>query len=195
MKITLKNGEQFTLTVKRNPEQITSYIRNNDDGQLYFRQREGYKVVTDLGIDLTAYKTDGGIFHFIDAESGISLNYTAFGKREAIEQIINGIENQGGIDAFIQRIEQGRIDTAKHFGKMENVRSWYMFAYPSDNLGSHIKADITMRDVFNNLTSTYKKDIYEIIGMGDSIIRKRIFERLSIVYGMDYDRIYDLWIA
>ena len=37
-------------------------------------------------------------------------------------------------------------------------------------------------------------DIYDYIGVGDSLIRERLFTRLSKMLGLDYDHIYEMWL-
>ena len=38
------------------------------------------------------------------------------------------------------------------------------------------------------------KDVYDAFGAGDSVIRERIFEKLSEILNVDYDDIYELWL-
>ena len=37
-------------------------------------------------------------------------------------------------------------------------------------------------------------DVYNILGVGDSMIRERVFEELSKILGVDYDVIYQKWL-
>jgi len=37
-------------------------------------------------------------------------------------------------------------------------------------------------------------DVYRYIGVGDSIIRERLFERLAQELEVSYDYVYNLWI-
>jgi len=36
--------------------------------------------------------------------------------------------------------------------------------------------------------------VYEYIGVGDSLIRERCFERLAEIAGVSYDEIYSKWV-
>jgi hypothetical protein len=38
-------------------------------------------------------------------------------------------------------------------------------------------------------------NIYQYIGIGDSEVRVRLFEELSLIYGVEYDYIYYLWLS
>lgn len=79
---------------------------------------------------------------------------------------------------------------------MENenskVKEWYLKEYSTDELGKEIKDDITFYDIFYAL-DTYK-DIYETIGVGDSVIRERIFMKLAEIMKVDYNYIYNQWL-
>ena len=73
------------------------------------------------------------------------------------------------------------------------VRNWYMKNFPWDSLGKEISPDLTFADVMFGLA--YQKDIYEVIGVGDSIVRENIFGELSRLMGCSYDKIYYLWLG
>jgi hypothetical protein len=73
------------------------------------------------------------------------------------------------------------------------IREWYTTIYADDELGEEIKDDITFADVLETLNNY--EDVYEVIGVGDSIIRERIFEKLSILLNKGYDYIYNLWLS
>ena len=76
--------------------------------------------------------------------------------------------------------------------KLTNVKKWYIKTYPTDELGEEIRADINFYDVFHAL-DTYK-EIYDYIEVGDSIIRERIFAKLSELMRVDYGEVYDQWL-
>ena len=64
--------------------------------------------------------------------------------------------------------------------------------YPSDDLGVEINENATFDGLFRVL-DTYG-DVYEYIGVGDSLIRERLFERLSEIMGVSYNEVYDQWM-
>lgn len=74
----------------------------------------------------------------------------------------------------------------------ESILDYYVNKYPTDDLGSELN-NITFEDVWNALNS-HGKDIYDVIGVGDSVVRERIFDRLSELTNLDYDAIYYLWL-
>lgn len=73
-----------------------------------------------------------------------------------------------------------------------NISDWYISEYPDDSEGEYINTDVTFNDLFDAL-DTYK-DIYNVIGTGDSVVRERVFEKLAELMGVDYDYIYDQWM-
>lgn len=76
--------------------------------------------------------------------------------------------------------------------KLQKIRDWYTKEYPDDELGAEISENVTFKDLFGAL-DTYK-DVYEILGVGDSLIRERAFDRLANIMGGDYDYIYNQWL-
>ena len=73
-----------------------------------------------------------------------------------------------------------------------NIREYYVEAFPTDELGDEINPSATFEvlvDVLNNYG-----DVYQYIGVSDSIIRERCFEKLSELTNTEYDVIYDLWL-
>ena len=58
-----------------------------------------------------------------------------------------------------------------------NVKEWYKSQYPEDKLGSRIKASLKFDDVIDALNN--HKSLYEVIGIGDSVIRERIFKKIE----------------
>lgn len=73
------------------------------------------------------------------------------------------------------------------------VKDWYVKKYPTDTLGLDIDPEVT----FNNLIVCldFGEDVYDCLGVGDSIIRERCFAELARLMKVDYDYIYDLWLS
>lgn len=76
--------------------------------------------------------------------------------------------------------------------KNNNVKEWYMQEFPSDECGESISEKATFTGVLAMMSR--HSDIYDYLGIGDSIIRERIFEEISKRIGCDYDDIYNLWL-
>lgn len=73
------------------------------------------------------------------------------------------------------------------------IKDFYLNEYPTDELGVELIETATfvgLLDVLHNNT----KDVYDYIGVGDSIIRERVFARLAEILEMPYDYVYKLWL-
>lgn len=75
---------------------------------------------------------------------------------------------------------------------MLTVRNWYMGAYPTDELGSNINPTVTFKEVVRTLM--LKRDIYDCLGVQDSLVRERIFMFLAEELNMPYEFFYNLWL-
>lgn len=71
-----------------------------------------------------------------------------------------------------------------------NVKDWYAEKYQDDD-SSEIN-NITFKDVANAINSN--KDVYEVIGVGDSVIRERVFQELANILNTSYDTVYDAYM-
>ena len=72
-----------------------------------------------------------------------------------------------------------------------NIRNYYVNEFPSDELG----LEIDPKANFESLWLAIRGDmVYEYIGVSDSVIRERIFEKFSELTGHDYDYIYQQWL-
>lgn len=72
------------------------------------------------------------------------------------------------------------------------VQDWYLNAYPDDDLGQRINPDLTLDDAMNAVS--LGGDFYDALGVGDSIVRERVFRQLEARTGIPYDTIYDAWL-
>ena len=71
------------------------------------------------------------------------------------------------------------------------LKKFYLENYPSDDLGTELSDTATFAGLLFEL---YKDgDIYEYIGVSDSLIRERLFEKLAEELQVDYQHIYNLW--
>jgi hypothetical protein len=64
---------------------------------------------------------------------------------------------------------------------MRNMREYYLENFPTDEMGIEINENATFEGLFRVLDNY--EDVYEYIGVGDSVIRERVFSRLS-----EYDK-------
>jgi hypothetical protein len=74
----------------------------------------------------------------------------------------------------------------------EKIREWYMREYPTDTLGQDLSTKASFTDLFIAIATNR---LYQTMGVGDSLVRERLFEKLSALLGKDYDFVYDAWLA
>jgi hypothetical protein len=72
------------------------------------------------------------------------------------------------------------------------IREFYLETYPTDYLGLELNPTPTFAGLLNQLI--VGGDVYRYIGVGDSIIRERLFERLAEELNVKYDYVYNLWL-
>ena len=73
-----------------------------------------------------------------------------------------------------------------------NIRDYYLTHFPTDALGTEINPHASwggLIDVLNN-----QGDVYQYIGVGDSMIRERLFWGLSQITATPYNEIYAKWL-
>ena len=74
-----------------------------------------------------------------------------------------------------------------------NIRQFYLENYPTDDLGLELNETPTFAGLLNQLI--VGGDVYRYIGVADSVIRERLFERLANELEVGYDYVYDLWLT
>ena len=73
-----------------------------------------------------------------------------------------------------------------------NIKEFYLETYPTDDLGTELKDNTTFTGLLNELYNG--NDVYDYIGVGDSLIRERLFAKLSNILNTSYDYIWNLWL-
>lgn len=72
------------------------------------------------------------------------------------------------------------------------LQDYYKDKHPTDNIFEDMNEQATFRDLLVQLID--RADVYNVIGIGDSLIRECLFEGLSKLLLVDYDFIYNLWL-
>lgn len=72
------------------------------------------------------------------------------------------------------------------------IKEFYLEAFPSDELGVELNENATFDGLLNTLL--YSKDVYEYIGVYDSLVRERLFEQAAERLNKPYDYVYNLWL-
>jgi len=72
-----------------------------------------------------------------------------------------------------------------------NIREFYLKNYPTDELGEELDQDATFAGLLDQLNTS--KNVYTYIGIGDSLIRERLFRSLAEQLRKPYEYVYLLW--
>ena len=72
------------------------------------------------------------------------------------------------------------------------IKQFYLETYPTDDMGKDINDDTTFLGLVTELSSG--KDVYDYLGVYDSLIRERLFSELAKQLKTTYDEIYNLWL-
>ena len=73
-----------------------------------------------------------------------------------------------------------------------SIREFYLENYPTDNLGLELNETPTFPGLLNQLI--VDGDVYRYIGVSDSLVRERLFEKLAEELKVSYDYVYNLWL-
>lgn len=77
----------------------------------------------------------------------------------------------------------------------ENMKLAVFYAanYPNDKeTAAEMNQENTFTDLFRALDGY--QNVYDVLGVDDSLVRERLFEGLSDVSGMPYEEIYEQWL-
>ena len=126
-------------------------------------------------------------------DGGWRQNYGYVAEKDRWSYYLRCSPGQGDYHAYLtcydKRI-QGMYMTG-NYGINQKVKDWYALEHPSDELGAEIE-DITFYDVADSLNKGL--DIYEVLGVADSIVRERVFGRTAEILQVDYDVIFKKWL-
>ena len=84
------------------------------------------------------------------------------------------------------------IKTPQAYNKSTTLRHYYINSYPSDTLCKEMNKYVTFVDLFECLDNY--QDVYSLINVYDSLVRERLFDKLSQMMCVDYNYIYNQWI-
>ena len=74
-----------------------------------------------------------------------------------------------------------------------NIKEFYLNNYPTDELGAELNEKATFDGMLNTLL--YSKDVYEYLGVYDSLVRERLFAAAAERLKKPYEYVYNLWLG
>jgi len=72
------------------------------------------------------------------------------------------------------------------------IKEFYLNNYPTDELGVELDNKATFAGLVTQLFGGM--DVYDYIGVGDSLVRERLFSELAKQLNKPYDFVYELWL-
>lgn len=72
----------------------------------------------------------------------------------------------------------------------EPIKQWYTKAYKTDEMGQEINPNVTFMEVLSDA-----ENVYDLLGVTDSVVRERVFDELSKRTNIPYEKIYDMWMG
>ena len=74
------------------------------------------------------------------------------------------------------------------------IKKFYLETYPTDELGTELCDGVTFMGLLHQLNNGLGSDVYDYIGVHDSLVRERLFEKLSELIDEPYHYVYNLWL-
>ena len=156
-----------------------------------------YLTSTGNSQRLVTDKSDATPMFIMDAEYYIKSNPKNSATMVA-EKIDKTLPDGVGKNYIVKITKEHKMD---HGGYMadggniygrQSIKSYYVDTYPTDNIGQEINDEASFEGL--NKALDCKIDVYEYLGVGDSLVRERVFWKLSDLMGVSYDVIYDKWL-
>lgn len=131
---------------------------------------------------LEAAKSDPTVFYKAVRDAGKIADYVDDNYLQAIVS-----------DAKEEVTEEIKAEERTNVNKLEeNVREWYTSTFPTDELGADLDGGLSFGDVADALSKG--ENIYDVLGVEDSIVRERVFGQLAELQDKSYSEIYDAWV-
>ena len=109
------------------------------------------------------------------------------------EEDIYDIDEPETVEEPVNEVsEEEVVETSDEDELNSSVKEWYLNSFDVDNLGSEISEDVTFGDVMRCLKE--HNDFYDCIGVGDSVIRERVFEKLAEILNVEPLTVYYQWL-
>lgn len=93
---------------------------------------------------------------------------------------------------FVNPLDCELVTEEDEWKFLTHIKGWYMRTYPADGLGNELDGNVTFKEMFDRMAAG--EDVYKVIGVGDSVVRERLFDELAKRRGVSYDTIYKLWM-
>lgn len=174
-------------------DDIITSLRNDVDSALVddFYSKIKYKEPTE----------ELGVLNIVDKDGIIDTEDAGF--QLFIRDFLEEHENDYQIEDLIRVLlpyydDSYTITEVKEIEPTNNgldkkVKEYYLKEFPNEeDFVKYTPKNITFRELYDRMQKG--EDVYDILDIGDSVVRERIFDELSRLLDVDYDVIYKLWL-
>ncbi len=99
------------------------------------------------------------------------------------------------VQAFTEHINEGQYAKGGRMSNVEmgrmKIKDWYKKNYKTDELGDELNPNTTFDDLFSAILNG---DVYSAMGVHDSVVRERLFSKLSKIKGRYENYAYELYM-
>jgi hypothetical protein len=168
------------IDVKQPPKKYPKLEKGGVSDEVYTKGYQKFRTeLTEFSIN---YKENGKM-----KEAKIKSHF----KGDAVEEFRKKHPNAELVGVY-EKVRFSKMAKGGMSQDEESILVYYVNHYPEDELALEIKAKATFNGLYEVLSN--KGDAYEYIGVADSIVRERVFEKLAKIKGVKYDVIYDMWM-
>lgn len=75
----------------------------------------------------------------------------------------------------------------------QKIKTWHSLRYPNDELAKEMDGEITFKNLWDGMNAG--EDVYEMLGVYDSLIREHVFSELAKRMNTKYETIYNKWLG
>lgn len=75
----------------------------------------------------------------------------------------------------------------------QKIKTWHSLKYPDDELAEKMNEELTFKDLWEGMNAG--EDVYEMLGVYDSLIREHVFSELAKRMNTKYETIYNKWLG
>lgn len=184
-----KSGNEFWHTWHpRGAEELNSLVFKEELQQVVDMLRDDV-LKNRFAMERFCYEHGGKI------NGGWTQNYGFIVETEHYQYCLRCNPSPGDYNAYLTCFDldvQRQNMRQKELAELgRSIREWYAAVFPSDELASKIQ-DISFYDFVDRMNRG--EDVYEILGVKDSIVRERVFNQTAQLLHVDYDVLYKKWL-
>jgi hypothetical protein len=190
---------------REDAEKELKELKNKDMNYGYGGKTKSRKSMKDLTIEQISSMTGVGkvgVERFSDennlSEDDLSNIMQGLGRRmisaSDFATAVSGNKDNQYTKEIVDFAKSGKGYKMADGGEMyarQSIKGFYVDTYPTDELGQEINDEASFEGL--NKVLDCNIDVYEYLGVGDSLVRERVFAKLAELMGVSYNVIMDKW--